>query len=102
MSVEIDYSSLTFCWALKESSFAASYTISYSIKGSDCFRDTVSSVTTAKTAYELTGLEEGIEYFVTVTAPLSGGEFLTSYISATTITACQLIMLYPILLELSH
>ena len=52
-----------------------SYTISYSNTDTDCFTDssTITGIAGDERMYTLTGLEEGTEYSVTVTALLIGG-----------------------------
>ena len=54
---------------------AFSYTISYSNTDIDCFTDSnvVTDIAGSETMYTLTGLEEGTEYSVAVTAILSDG-----------------------------
>ena len=52
---------------------ATSYTISYENTDTDCFTMTYDDITTSDMTRVLTGLEEGTEYSITVTATLTGG-----------------------------
>ena len=64
--------SVTVAWTLTN---AVSYNISYSnTNNTDCFSDTRSGISASGTSHTLHGLEEGTEYFITVTATLSGGD----------------------------
>ena len=67
--------SLTISWDLEDSLTATTFTISYSNTNTDCFTDfsTISDIADSETMYTLTGLEEGTEYSITVTATLTGG-----------------------------
>ena len=70
---------------------ATGYTISYSnTNNTDCFTDSRSGITTSGTSYTLTGLEEGTQYSITVTATLTGGR-TEDTTTATTRTAGQCI-----------
>ena len=53
-----------------------SYSISYFNTNAECFTDSDDDVTVvaSETMYELTDLEEGTEYSITVTVLLSDGE----------------------------
>ena len=62
---------LIISWALEDAVMVESYTISYSNTDTDCFIDS-STITSVETSYALTGLEEGTEYSITVTAILTG------------------------------
>ena len=77
LSVLVDstYTSLTISWDLEDSLTATAFTISYSNNNTDCFNDssTISDIAGSETMYTLTGLEEGTEYSITVTATLTGG-----------------------------
>ena len=78
LSLSVDSSSatsLTISWTLDEAVTATSYTISYSNTDTDCFTDSdaLTGIDGNEIMYTLTGLEEGTEYFVTVTAILTGG-----------------------------
>ena len=67
---------------------ATGYTISYYNTNTDCFTDSRSGITTSGSRTDqLTGLEEGTEYSITVTATLTGGESEQDTITATTRTA---------------
>ena len=65
--------SLTISWTLDEGVTATSYTISYENTDTDCFTMTYDDITTSDMTVELTGLEEGTEYSITVTTTLTGG-----------------------------
>ena len=80
--------SLTVSWTLEETLSAAVYTVSYTnTNNTDCFTDsgTISGISGAM--YVLTGLEEGTEYSITVTASLTGGGTENDTITASTRTA---------------
>ena len=95
--------SLNVSWTLLEevtASYTISYTISYSnTNNTDCFNDSRSDISASGTSHTLTGLEEGTEYSITVTATLSegggsgaadtltGGGSVESSITASTMTA---------------
>ena len=64
--------SLAISWALEDSLTATSYTISYSNTNTDCFTHSRSDISASGTSHTLTGLEEGTEYSITVTATLTG------------------------------
>ena len=77
--------SLTISWTLADDVTATEYTISNS--NTDCPTDTYPDITAvpgSETMYTLTGLEEGTEYSITVTATLSGG---ANSLTATTMAA---------------
>ena len=69
------FTSLTISWELDQNLTATAYTISYSATEIDCFTgsSTVTGIAGSETMYTLTGLEEGTEYFITVTATITGG-----------------------------
>ena len=80
--------SLTISWILGDGVTATDYTISYS--NTDCPTDTYDDITGiagSETMYTLTGLEEGTEYSITVTATLSGGGTGEDSLTATTMAA---------------
>ena len=78
--------SLNMSWTLRTSTTA--YTIFYSNNNPECFNDS-KSLTTSETMYTLTGLEEGTEYSITVTANVTGGGggITEDTITATTMAA---------------
>ena len=84
--------SLTISWSLAEGFTADTFTISYSNTNTDCFNTTGdgygggldTEIMTMETMYTLTGLEEGTEYSITVTATLMSGEVEKDTITATT------------------
>ena len=65
-----------------------SYTISYSNTNTDCFTDSddITGIAASETMYTLTDLEEGTEYFITVTVTLSDGETAVVSLTATSYT----------------
>ena len=82
--------SLTISWSLAEGLTADTFTISYSNTNTDCFNTTGDGsgsdtrIMTMETMYTLTGLEEGTQYSITVTATLMSGEVEKDTITATT------------------
>ena len=88
--VSVDSSSttsLTILWTLDEGVTGTSYTISYENTNTDCFTMTYEDITTSVVTHELTGLEEGTEYSITVTTTLTGGGGTVSdTLTASTIT----------------
>ena len=80
--------SLNISWTVENDVIATDYTISYS--NTDCPTDTypdITDISGSETMYTLTGLEEGTEYSITVTATLSGGGTGEDRLRAATITA---------------
>ena len=66
--------SLTISWTLADDVTATDYTVSYS--NTDCPSDTyddIIGIPGSEAMYTLTGLQQGNEYSITVTATLSGG-----------------------------
>ena len=66
-----------------------SYSISYSNTNTDCFTDSddMTGIAASETMYELTDLEEGTEYSISVTALLSDGSTAEDSLTATTTAA---------------
>ena len=94
---------LTISWALEESLSATSYSISYSATDTDCFTDSNTIFADGTlTMYTLTGLEEGTEYSITVTATLTGGGSEEDTITFTTIYAGESSLLLYLILSLSQ
>ena len=67
---------LTVSWTVDVGVMVESYTITYSNTDTDCFHDSddTTDIDDDETMYTLTGLEEGTEYSITVTALLAGGD----------------------------
>ena len=65
------------------------YTISYSNTNTDCFNDTanITGIAANETMYTLTDLQEGTEYFITLTALMSDGETVEDNITLATVEA---------------
>ena len=79
--------SLTISWSLADGLTATDYTISYS--NTDCpldIHDSIANSGPSQTIYNLTGLEEGSEYSITVTVTLSNGGTGKNSLTATTMT----------------
>ena len=68
---------------------ATNFTISYSNTDTQCFRDSndITGIAASETMYNVTGLQEGTEYSITVTAMLSDGESGGDSLTATTMAA---------------
>ena len=91
--------SLTLSLTLSESITATTYFISYSTTDTDCFTGSnITSVDGNLTMYTLTGLEEGTEYSITVTAALTGGGTEQDNITANTTTAGESTCIWFLLL----
>ena len=89
-SIFIDSSSTTsliISWLLAGDVTATNYVISYENTDTDCFTVTYDDITARETIVELTGLEEGTEYSVTVTATLSDGITTEDNLLATTMAS---------------
>ena len=85
MLVSTTVTSLTISWTLSGGVTTTTYTISYS--NNDCPTDIYPDITDipgGETMYTLTGLEEGTEYSITVTARLSGVGTRANSLTATT------------------
>ena len=85
----LSFTSLTVSWTLTDGVTVTDYSISYSNTNTDCFThsDTTTDIPGSETMYTLTGLEEGTEYSITVTATLSGGGTEEDNLTATTMAA---------------
>ncbi|CAI8022444.1 Receptor-type tyrosine-protein phosphatase delta, partial [Geodia barretti] len=103
LTISISYTSTTslgIVWSLEEGATPANSTIFYSKTDTDCFNAS-STITTSDTAYNLTGLEEHIRYFITVNAMLPDGGTRVDSISAFTMSAGLCIVLYHFSLFIS-
>ena len=79
--------SLTISWTLADDVTATEYIISYSNTDIDCFNISYDDATVSIMSVELTDLEEGTEYSITVTAILSeDGGTASDTITATTMS----------------
>ena len=81
--------SLTVSWTLGEGVTATNFTISYSNTDTQCFTvsNDITGIGASETMYTVTGLQEGTEYSITVTAMLSdGGSGEDSLIASTMAT----------------
>ena len=82
--------SLTISWTLEDNSVTAtSYNISYSNIDTDCFTMTYEDITSSEMTVELTGLEEGTEYSITITAILNDVVVGRDDLMGTTMTASE-------------
>ena len=81
--------SLALSWTLDNNVTATDYTISYSNTNTDCFTDSddITGIATSEAMYNLTDLQEGTEYSITITALLSDGETAEDSLTATTMAA---------------
>ena len=78
--------SLTISWILADDVTATEYIISYSNTDIDCFNISYDDITVSIMSVELTDLEEGTEYSITVTAILSDdGGNASDTVTATTL-----------------
>ena len=75
--------SITISWILYNAT-ATGYIISYSNTNIDCFNITYDNITTSNMSVQLTHLEEGTAYFITVRAALSDEGTAIDTITATT------------------
>ena len=93
LSVAVDSLSsthLNISWVLDYRLTTTSYTISYSnTRNTQCFTDSdyITGIAASETMYSLTGLQEGTEYSITVTALLSDRGTVEDSLTATTMTA---------------
>ena len=79
--------SLTISWTLADDVTATEYIISYSNTDIDCFNISYDDITVSIMSVELTDLEEGTEYSITVTAILSDdGGTASDTVTATTMS----------------
>ena len=77
--------SLTISWTLADGLTATTdYTISYSNTDTECFTIPYNDITTSQTTLELTGLEEGTEYSITVTVTATPSDGVTGDYSVVT------------------
>ena len=83
----ISTTSITISWTLYDVT-STEYIISYSNTDTDCFTMSYDDITVSSMSQELTSLEEGTEYSITVTAILNGDEGSASYtVTPTTMSA---------------
>ena len=78
--------SLAISWILAEGLTASSYNISYTNTDTQCFTDSdnFTDIGANDTMYTVTGLQEGTEYSISVTAMLSDGETGEDNLTAST------------------
>ena len=76
--------SLSILWILAENLTATFYTITYTNTNPDCFTTLYDSIVTIETNTDLSGLEEGTQYSITITTALSSGETGKDGLVATT------------------
>ena len=80
--------SLVISWTvlLADGVTATSYSVSYSNTNTQCFTDSdhITDIAVSETVYTVTGLQEGTEYCITVTAILSDGGTGEDSLTATT------------------
>ena len=84
---------LVISWTLDDGVMVESYTISYSNTDTDCFTDSdiITGIDGSTMSHELSGLKEGTEYSVTVTAQLASGETVADMQTAITSATSQFI-----------
>ena len=78
--------SLVVSWRMERGNSVEGYNISFSSTAGQCVSDSdnVTGIGGNDTSYNITGLEEGTEYAITVTALLVGGVTDEASVTATT------------------
>ena len=81
--------SLVVSWRMEDGNSVVGYNISYSSTAGQCVTDSgnVTGIGGNETSYNVTGLQEGTEYLITVTALLMGGVRDEASVTATTLAA---------------
>ena len=90
ISLDIVFTSFTISWSPLDA--ATTYAVSYFTSNTSCYTDSNTISGIRETMYTLTGLEEGTDYSITVTASLSGGRTENRSINGTTLTASKSIL----------